>query len=83
MASNHVNILRLRPGIDSAYMALVFQSVVGQFQTQKHARGSAQAELYPADIDRFVVPLLNDDKQKVIGDFVAKASSSSTNRRSS
>jgi len=41
LASNHVNILRLNSGIDAAYMALVFQSVVGQFQTQKHARGSA------------------------------------------
>jgi type I restriction enzyme, S subunit len=73
MASNHVNILRLRPGIDSAYMALVFQSVVGQFQTQKHARGSAQAELYPRDIDRFVVPLLDEDKQQVIGDLVRES----------
>lgn len=57
LASNHVNILRLREGIDSAYMSLVFQSEIGKFQTQKHVRGSAQAELYPADIDRFVVPL--------------------------
>jgi type I restriction enzyme, S subunit len=41
LASNHVNILRLIPGIDAAYMALVFQSVIGQYQTQKHARGSS------------------------------------------
>jgi restriction endonuclease S subunit len=67
LASNHVNILRLNSDIDAAYMALVFQSIVGQFQTQKHARGSAQAELYPADIDRFVVPLLNSTKQIAIG----------------
>jgi len=73
LASNHVNILRLRPGIDSGYMALVFQSVVGQFQTQKHARGSAQAELYPNDIDRFVVPLIDDDTQKVIGELVRES----------
>jgi restriction endonuclease S subunit len=70
LASNHVNILRLNSDIDAAYMALVFQSIVGQFQTQKHARGSAQAELYPADIDRFVVPLLNSTKQIAIGDLI-------------
>ena len=70
MASNHVNILRLTPDIDPAYMALVFQSVIGQLQTQQHARGSAQAELYPSDIDRFVVPLLDPGKQKEIGDLV-------------
>ena len=73
MASNHVNILRLKPGIDAAYMALVFQSVVGQFQTQRHARDSAQAELYPNDIDRFVVPLLDVAKQKTIGDLVRES----------
>jgi len=70
LASNHVNILRLNPGIDTSYMALVFQSIIGQFQTQKHARGSAQAELYPADIDRFIVPLLDSPKQIAIGDLV-------------
>jgi hypothetical protein len=73
MASNHVNIVRLHPGIDAAYMTLVFQSIVGQFQTQQHARGSAQAELYPSDIDRFVVPLLDADKQKAIGDLVRES----------
>lgn len=73
MASNHVNILRLKPGIDAAYMALVFQTIVGQYQTQKHSRGSAQAELYPSDIDRFVVPLIAADRQRVIGDLVRKS----------
>lgn len=73
MASNHVNIVRLHPGIDAAYMALVFQSIVGQFQTQQHARGSAQAELYPSDIDRFIVPLIDIGKQQAIGDLVRES----------
>jgi len=69
-ASNHVNILRITPDIDAAYMAMVLQSVVGQFQTQKHSRGSAQAELYPSDIDKFVVPILPFDLQTAIGNLV-------------
>lgn len=69
-ASNHVNILRLSPDIDHAYMGVVFQSIIGQLQTQKHARGSAQAELYPSDIDKFVVPLLKPAKQEEIGNLV-------------
>ena len=72
-ASNHVNILRLSPEIDHAYMAIVFQSIIGQFQTQKHARGSAQAELYPTDIDKFVVPLLSPDKQNEIGNLIRES----------
>ena len=70
LASNHVNILRLKDGVDAAYMSLVMQSVVGKFQTEKHSRGSAQAELYPTDIDKFVVPLLAPKKQNAIGDLV-------------
>ncbi len=72
-ASNHVNILRLSPDIDAAYMAMVFQSLIGQFQTQKHARGSAQAELYPSDIDKFVVPILPPEKQQMIGNLVRES----------
>jgi hypothetical protein len=72
-ASNHVNILRLSPDIDHAYMAMVFQSIIGQFQTQKHARGSAQAELYPTDIDKFIVPLLPFEKQQEIGNLVRES----------
>lgn len=72
-ASNHVNILRLSPQIDHAYMAMVFQSIVGQFQTQKYARGSAQAELYPADINKFVIPLLPPEKQTKIGNLVRES----------
>ncbi len=72
-ASNHVNILRLYPAIDHAYMSMVFQSIIGQFQTLKHARGSAQAELYPADIDKFVVPLLKPARQAEIGNLVRES----------
>ncbi len=71
MASNHVNILRVNAGIDRAYLALVLQNTVGQFQTLKHVRGSTQVELYPADIDKFVVPLLSSAKQEVIGNLVS------------
>lgn len=73
LASNHVNILRIASGVDPAYMALVFQSDVGQFQTQKHVRGSAQAELYPTDIDRFVVPVIDFDTQRKIGNLVRES----------
>jgi restriction endonuclease S subunit len=69
MASNHVNILRLSdPKIDPNYLAMVFNSIVGQMQTQKHSRGSAQLELYPADIDKFIIPMLDEDMMRTIGE---------------
>lgn len=67
LAGNHVNILCLASGLDAVYMALLFQSVASQFHTQRHARGNAQAELYPAGIGRLVVPLLRTKKQGQIG----------------
>ena len=65
-----MNILRVVDGIDRAYLSLVLQSVVGQFQTLMHVRGSTQVELYPADIDRFIIPLIDVHKQKEIGDLI-------------
>lgn len=71
LASNHVNILRLSDKtVDPNYLALVFNSIIGKMQTQKFSRGSAQLELYPADIDQFLIPLLEEKKMKAIGDLV-------------
>lgn len=72
MASNHVNVLRIN-GVDSAYLTMVLQSIVGKYQTQMHARGSAQAELYPSDIDKFFIPLLDDEKQLEIGNLLRQS----------
>ncbi|MCA0231882.1 MAG: restriction endonuclease subunit S [Bacteroidetes bacterium] len=71
LASNHVNILRLKDSeIDSTYIALVLNTTIGKLQTEKHIRGSAQAELYPNDISKFIVPLLSKEKMTEIGNLV-------------
>jgi len=70
LASNHVNTLRLRPGYDAAYIALVMNSPVGLLQTEKHATGSTQAELYPSAIAKFLIPILNLKTMTAIGDKV-------------
>lgn len=73
LASNHVHILRLKGDLDPAYVALVLSSVVGSFQTEKYARGSTQAELYPSDIAKFILPIIAQDKQRQIGDLVRRS----------
>ena len=71
LASNHVNILRLSDtSIDPNYLALVLNSEIGKLQTEKHSRGSAQLELYPADIAKFVVPIIDEDRMREIGELV-------------
>ena len=71
LASNHVNILRLTDKtIDPNYLALVLNSVVGKLQTEKYSRGSAQLELYPADIAKFLIPIIDEDTMRNIGELV-------------
>ena len=74
LASNHVNILRLSDNtIDPNYLALVLNSVVGKLQTEKHSRGSAQLELYPADIAKFFIPVIDEGLMRKIGELVRKS----------
>lgn len=65
LASNHVNILRVK-GVNPIYLALVLNSPIGRLQTEKLCTGSAQAEIYPNDIERFIVPILDETKQETI-----------------
>jgi hypothetical protein len=55
IASNHVNILRLS-NYDPVIASILLNSPIGREQTKIHARGSAQAELYPSDIALFELP---------------------------
>ena len=79
LASNHVNILRVK-GVNPIYLALVLNSPIGRMQTEKLCTGSAQAEIYPNDIEKFIVPILDETIQeniaaKVLECFTMKADS--------
>ena len=65
VASNHVNILRLSKG-NPEYVAFVMNSLVGRLQTEQHLSGTAQPELYPGNIDKFVIPFIPDGIQSSI-----------------
>lgn len=72
IASNHVNILRVQ-GVNPIFLAMVLNSQIGRLQTEKLCTGSAQAELYPSDIEKFIVPILPEEKQQAIADYVQKS----------
>lgn len=54
LASNHINILRVKKA-NPIFVAVFLNSILGQIQVRRCISGSAQAELYPSDISRFVV----------------------------
>lgn len=72
LASNHVNILRLRAE-NPIYVGFVLNSMIGRLQTRRLVTGTAQAELYPSDIDDFLVPFITQEKQKKIVTLVQQA----------
>lgn len=72
LASNHVNILRLKE-VNPIYAALVLNSKIGRLQTEKSCTGSAQAELYPADIEKFIIPILPSETQILIAEKIQKS----------
>lgn len=73
LASNHVNILRLEKNFNPYYVGFVMNSLVGRLQTEKFSAGSAQAELYPKDIDKFIIPFCSEEHQNEIVDKVEKS----------
>ena len=72
LASNHVNIIRLKTE-NPFYVGFVLNSVVGRMQTEKRSAGSAQAELYPKDLDEFLIPIIDLKKQKQIAELVEES----------
>ncbi|MFZ1529945.1 MAG: restriction endonuclease subunit S [Ferruginibacter sp.] len=72
LASNHVNILRVK-GVNPVYVGFVINSIIGRLQTEKYSAGSAQLELYPKDLDEFIIPILKDGTQKKMADKIQQS----------
>lgn len=72
MASNHVNMLRVKD-VNPIYLALALNSMIGRMQTERACTGSAQVEIYPNDIEKFVVPILDEPIQEAIASKVQES----------
>lgn len=72
LANNHVNLLRLKEE-NPVYVAAAMNSMIGQWQTRMLATGSAQVELYPADIRRFLISFVNAKTETEIVAAVERA----------
>ena len=72
LPDNHVTILRPRKeAIDSTYLAVFLNSMLGQMQVSQRLRGSSgQIELYPTDVAQFTVWIAPDNIQLKIRELV-------------
>ena len=63
---NHVTILRTDK-ISPLYLSVFLNSLAGQYQVEKYFKGSSgQIELYPDDINKFLIWVATDEIQKEI-----------------
>jgi len=72
LASNHVNILRVEK-LNPVFVSVYLNSVLGQIQVKRCVSGSAQAELYPSDISRFIVWNAPEQTQRKIASLVQQS----------
>ena len=74
LAGLHVLIVRPDPKkLDPLYATVVLNSTIGLMQTDKWATGSAQRDLYPKHVERFLIPVLERPKQARIAAKVREA----------
>jgi restriction endonuclease S subunit len=72
IASNHVNILRVK-NYDPVFLAFYFNSIPGQLQIKRLVSGAAQAELYPKDIAKIIVPKISTNTQQKISKLIQES----------
>ena len=66
-AGGDVSILRHGKNLHPGYLALYLNSVFGQMQNDRYARGIRQRRVYPEDVGAFLVPMLDWADQEFIG----------------
>ena len=73
ITDNHVTILRTKK-VSSIYLSVFLNSLVGQYQVEKYFKGSSgQIELYPNDINKFLIWLAPDEIQNKIEQTINEA----------
>lgn len=75
LPDNHVTILRCKTGaVDPIYLAVQLGSTIGKLQVEQRFKGSSgQIELYPTDINEFLIYLAPTPIQKQIKEQVIEA----------
>lgn len=74
VADNHVTILRLRSSLNPYFLMLFLNSLPGQGQSERWQTGSSgQIELYPNQIERFLIPNIPAEIQERVGEMIQES----------
>jgi restriction endonuclease S subunit len=73
LPDNHITILR-PIGIDPLFLSVQLNSIIGKLQVEKYFKGSSgQIELYPSDINDFIIWKAPADTQKKIKNAIEES----------
>ena len=73
LPDNHVTILRTKE-MNPVFLSVMLNSIIGQLQVDKYFKGSSgQIELYPSDINQFVVWDAPKDIQQKVANAIHEA----------
>jgi type I restriction enzyme S subunit len=72
-AASFITIIRPKEELDSSYLAVVLNSIVGRLQSDKWQSATAQQYIYPKDIKNFRIPILPKPTQQKIADLVRQS----------
>lgn len=73
LPDNHVTILRSK-SINPIYLSVMLKSIIGQMQVDKFYKGSSgQMELYPSDINQFIIWEAPKEVQVKVEEYVLQA----------
>lgn len=65
--------LKLKAKIESEYLALVINSIVGQMQAERDVGGSVIVHWRPSQIEKCLIPILSRSVQQKIADLVCQS----------
>lgn len=70
-----VDILIVRPTsfCNPIYLAVYLNTILGLWQAEKFASGSAQRHIYPRDVAQFIISLPSEDLQSKIANLVIQS----------
>lgn len=74
VADNHVTIIRLRDSLNPYFLMLFLNALPGQVQSERWQTGSSgQLELYPNQIERFLIPNVPAELQDQIAGMIQES----------
>ena len=62
-----VSVIRTSNNLHPGYLSMYLNSIFGQMQNERYARGIRQRRVYPEDISSFLIPELSSETQEYIG----------------